>query len=273
MVFRRRQSSALWLADDNLEWDQVAGGAAFDPRDSGKVSGWLRLAASSQSGGEWTSLTDVLNSNPAVQADADRKCAVGSSANGLPTMVFDATDMYQWPLNATINNRTDKQGYWLWFQPNGVSGVQRILNATIAAGAAVTFEKFSLYANNRTLVCEVYLTNANGRAFTTTTNVLTSGTWTSIYLQYDSSRGGDANYALYTDGVLRSNNIINIGAGGTLGALQQPTGHILIGAFNNSDTPTQPITDEGELGPNLFAFNDNLTTGEIAAFQAFEAPS
>lgn len=257
-----------------IGWEMAAGGAsAFDPRDSGKVAGWIRLAASPQSGGEWTSLVDVLNSNPAVQADADRKCAVGAAANGLPTMVFDGSDMYQWPLNAVINNMTTKLGFWLWLKPATVASVQRLLNITIATGAAATFEKLSLYANNRTIVCEIYASNATGRVFTTTTNVLTAATWTAAYMQYDSSRGGDANYALFTDGVSRANNGANIGAGATLGALQAPTGNALIGSFNNSDTPTQAIDNLGEIGPNLISFNDNLTASEIAALLAFEAPT
>ena len=247
----------------------------FNPAaQGGIVAGWLRLAASVQSGGEWTSLVDVLNSNPAVQADADRRCAVGSSANGLSTMVFDGSDMYQWPLSATINNMTAKLGFWLWFKPATVASVQRLVNITIATGAAATLEKLSLYANNRTLVCEVYATNATGRVFTTTTNVLTAGVWTAIYMQYDSSRGGDANYALFTDGVSRANNGANIGAGATLGALQAPTGNALLGSFNNSDTPTQAIDTGGEFGPNpAISFNENLTAQQIAGFLAFEAPT
>jgi hypothetical protein len=273
MTFRRRERSALWLADENLEWEQTAGGGAFEPRDTGKVAGWLRLQASSQSGGEFTNWVDAVNSNPAVQADTDRRAAVSASVNGLPTMVFDATDMYQWPLSAAINNMTTKLGFWFWFKPSNVAAVQRLLNCTITTGAAATFEKFSLYANNRTLLCETYITNATGRVGTTASNVLTVDTYTAIYMQYDSSRGGDANLAIFTDGTSRTLNYTNIGAGGTLGALQAPTGNIIIGSFNNSDTPAQPILDEGELGPNLFAFNDNLTAGEIADFLAFEAPT
>ena len=273
MTFRRKQSSALWLPDENLEWEQTAGGAAFDPRDTGKLAGWLRLQASTPSSGEWASVVDALNSNPAAQPGANRKPAVGTSGNGLQTMVFDGSDMLLWPLNASINNRTDKQGYWFWFKPAVVNTLQRLLNITIATGAAATFEKLSFYANNRTLVCEVYITNATGRVGTTASNVLTAGAWHAIYLQYDSSRGGDANLAMFVGGTSASLNFTNIGAGGTLGALQAPTGNCIIGSFNNSDTPTQAIDNGGEIGPNIFPFNDNLTAGEIASFLAFEAPT
>ena len=188
-------------------------------------------------------------------------------------MVFDGSDVHVWPLAAGTNNRTDTLGFWIWFKPATAASVQRLLNITIATGAAVTFEKLSLYANNRTLVCEAYITNATGRVATTATNVLTAGTWTSIYLQYDSSRGGDANLAMYTDGTSRSLNYANIGVGGTLGALQSPTGNCLIGGFSNVDATVQGIDTNGELGPNLFALNANLTADQIAALHAFEAPT
>jgi hypothetical protein len=246
----------------------------FNPVSSGLVAGWLRLSASTQSGGEYTNLVDVLNSNPAVQADTDRRCAVSTSANGLLTMVFDGSDMYQWPLSAAINNMTTKLGFWLWFKPASVASVQRLLNATIAAGAVAGLEKFSFYTNNRTLVCEVYVSNTTGRIGTTASNVLTAGQWHSIYLQYDSSRGGDANLAMYVNGVQVSLNYSNIGVGATLDVLQAPTGNILVGSFNNSDTPVQAIDNGGEFGPNpVISFNDNLTPQLIAAFHAFEAPT
>ncbi len=245
----------------------------FSPAQVSAVSAWLRLADSTQSGGEWTSITDVLNSNPVTQTDADRRTAVGTSVNGLPTMVFDGSDVHVWPLSATTNNRTDTLGFWLWFKPATVASAQRLLNITVTTGAAVTFEKLSIYANNRTLVCEVYITNATGRVGTTATKVLTAGAWTSIYVQYDSSRGGDANLAIYTDATARTLNYTNIGAGGTLAALQSPTGNCLIGGLNNVDATIQGITDEGELGPNLFALNANLTAAQITAMHSFEVPT
>ena len=49
------------------------GGGPFNPIQTGKAAGWLRLAVSSQSGGEWTpSIVDVLNAgNPMVQITDD----------------------------------------------------------------------------------------------------------------------------------------------------------------------------------------------------------
>lgn len=262
----------LWLPK-TLRDAALSGSRLFDPRDTSKLSSWVRLENSSQSAGEWNSFLDVLAASTLPQTDADRKAAVGTSANGLPTAVFDGSDMYLWPLNGSINNMTTKLGFWFWFKPAAVASIQRLLNCTIAAGGAATFEKFSLYTVNQTLQIEIYVTNATGRVATTASNVLTAATWHSIYMQYDSSRGGDPNLALYVNGSAVTMNYANIGAGATLSVLQAPTGNIVVGAFNNSDTPTQPIETNGELGPNMFAFNDNLQPGEIAALQLFEAPT
>jgi len=49
----------------------------------GKVSGFLSLAESTASGGEWPTVVDLLNPGaPMTQTDADRRPAVGNSANG-----------------------------------------------------------------------------------------------------------------------------------------------------------------------------------------------
>lgn len=243
------------------------------PRSAPEITGWLRLQASEQSGGEWVNYVDVLNSNPAVQADADRKCAVGTSANGLPTMVFDGSDMYQWPLSVTINNMTGPLIFVFFFKPAVVNTIQRLLNATIATGASAGSEKFSLYCVNATLSCEIYRTNTTGRQATTASSVLTAGAWSCIAMQYDHRRGGDANYTMHVDAVQVTNNFANIGAGATLDVLQQPTGNILIGSFNNSDTPTQAIANGGEMGPNLYVGGAILTQAKLDMLNTFERPT
>jgi hypothetical protein len=117
-----------------------------------------------------------------------------------------------------------------------------------------------------------YLDNFNGRAGATPA-VLTTGVWTAIYFQYDSSRGGDANIAIYINGVAQSLTYTNDGVGGTLGQLQVASGSAVVGAFSDSDTPSTALTNGSEIGPNIFAFNDNLTPAQIAFFMLFEAPT
>jgi len=241
----------------------------FYPTQNSAVSGWLRLAASSQSGGEWTpSIVDVLNpGNPVTQTDVDRRAAVGAAANGLPTMVFDGTDVHVWPLSATINNMTTKLGFWFWFNPSTVSGVQAILGA-----GSLSTGKLLFYAVNAQVWCDCYISAGNGQT-AKTGNILSAGTWISLYAQYDSSRGGNPNIAIYANGVSQSLSFTAIGAGGTLTTLPQPTGSFLLGGNTDSDTPSIPIANGGQIGPNIFAFNDNLTAAQIAQLLAFEVPT
>lgn len=258
----------LWLPG-NLRGPLLNQGG-FSPAQVSAVSSWLRLAASVESGGgEWEEIADVLAAgSPAVQTDADRLANAALSANNLPTAQFDGSDVYVWPLTSG-NNATTKTGFWIWFKPGSVASVQHLVSIVSPTASA---QKLDIYANNAQVFCECYISGVAGR-FGRTGNVLTAGAWTAIYVQYDSSRGGDANLAIFINGVSQGLTYGNLGAGGTLTTLPVVTGNALIGGLTNSDTPSQPIANNGELGPNLFSFTDNLTAGQIASFLAFEAPT
>lgn len=235
-----------------------------------KLGAQLRLAESLQSGGEWTpSIIDARNNNPVTQTDADRRTAVGASANGLATMVFDGSDVHVWPL-ISANNATAKLGFWIWYKPATVAGVQRLITVMAVAGASEN--KLALYANGSTLVGEFYIPGtggAAGRFFTSAASTLTAGAWHSIYWRYNSSLGGDANVALWVNAVSKSLTPANLGAGGTLTTLTAPTGSFVIGGNNNSDTPTQPIANGGEMRDPA-TFLDDLNQAEIEAWDRFE---
>jgi hypothetical protein len=241
-----------------------------DPHLAAALGKCTSLLLATATAGSVASITDLKGGSAAVQAVAGRQPVGAAGANGLALLQFTSDNKsIQWPLGNTTNNQATKVGYWIRFKPASVASLQRLLNMTIAAGAAVGLERLSFYAVNRTLQTEVYASNATGRVAVTASNVLTAGVAAQCYLQYDSSRGGDANLALYVDAAAVTQNFSAIGGLGStgLGALQQPTGNCMIGAFNNSNTPTQPITDGGQLGPVVAAaFNDNLTLPEIQAF-------
>jgi hypothetical protein len=243
----------------------------FSPSQVSAVSGWLRLAASTAVSGEWPTVVDVLNAgSPMVQPSANRKAAVGTSANGLPTMAFDGTDEMLWPLSPAHSAAT-KVGIWLWFKPASVSGVQ-ILYAVTNTVAGADHRRLFLFTNGTVLTARANVTDGGGRNGSTASGALTVGVWHAIYLRYDSSLGGDASLALWINGVAQTLTYTNDGVGGTLGALQVSTGSAVVGAQTDSDTPASPILNGGEIGPNTYAFNDNLTAPQIAAFMLFEAP-
>lgn len=238
----------------------------FSPSQVTAISGWLRLAASTAVSGEWPTVVDVLNpGSPMTQPSANRKAAVGASANGLPTMVFDATDVYSWPYSPA-HSSTTKVGIWLRYKPSTVSGTQRLYGDSFA-------NRLQFYATTSKLQCECYISGANGRFGATPTGALVAGAWHAIYLSYDSSRGGDGNLQIWVNGVNLTLTYGNLGVGGTLGALQAATGSTLVGGGTDTDTPANPIANLGEIGPNIYAENDNLTVAQELALRTFEAPT
>ncbi len=260
----------MWLPKPLRMAQQNANGP-FNPRQLSKLSGWLRLAVSAPVSGEWDTVVDVLNAgSPLSTSGGLRKTAVGAAANGLPTMVFDGTDVHLWPVSPA-HSATTKVGLWFWYKPATVAGIQYLYAVTNGVAGSST-KRLHLRANAAKIDGVAYIDNFNGRAGSTP-NVLVAGSYTAIYLQYDSSRGGDANLAIFIGGAAQTLTYANDGAGGTLGALQAASGSATIGGATDSDTPATPIANNGVIGPNIFAFNDNLTAAEIAAILAFEAPT
>jgi hypothetical protein len=207
-----------------------------------------------------------------VQTGAARRAAVGTSANGLPTMVFDGTDVHLWP-QSPAHSSTTKVGIWLWYKPATVSGTQ-LLYAVQAGVAGAANSRLAFYQTNDKLNIDVWKTSGSGRQFITA-SFLVAAAWHALYLQYDSSRGGDANVALYVGGVTKSLTPSGFGGAGAadLGELQAATGSATVGAANDSDTPPSAITNGGMLGPNILALNDNLTAAQIADTLLYEAPT
>jgi hypothetical protein len=245
----------------------------FYPTQVSAVSAWLRLAASTAVSSEWPTVVDVLNAgSPLTQPSANRIAAVGAAANGLPTMVFDGTDVHVWPLTAA-NNGVSKLGFWFWFKPASLASIQVIMAVRTGTGGA-SARKFDLRTGTSgEVAAQVFISGADGRQGITGTGKLVVGTWSAIYMQYDDSRGGDANLRIYVAGVNETLSYSNLGVGGTLTTLPVVTGNGLIGASDNLDAPGGPVLSGGLIGPNIFAFNDNLTAAQITLLMAFEAPT
>lgn len=236
----------------------------FNPHLLGpKLTAWLRLRASSQASGEWTSIVDVLNpGNPVTQTDADRRAAVGADANGLPTMVFDGSDVHSWAITAANNNRS-AIGWWLQYKPATITGVQRLLHIN-AGGAQIQF-----YQNGSVLTAECYTNGAAGRFGSTASGTLTAAAWHRIYLRYK-NQGDDTSLAIYVNAVAKTLTYGNLGGGAALALLNATSGSMLIGGASDSDTPTQPIANGGQLGPDTYVLQDDLSAAEITALDAFD---
>ena len=241
------------------------GRGGFTPYQLSKISGWLRLAASTTVSSEWQTVVDVLNgAAPMAQTDADRYPAVGAAANGLPTMVLDASDVMLWPLSPSRTSTT-KLGIWIWYKPATVAGFQTLYFDTT--------RRLVIYANGSTVQARAYRDAFNGRTGTTPASTLTAGAWHSIYYPYDFAQTGDDKIKLWVNAAAQSLIYADDGAGGYGSGLQAAAGSACVGAETDSDTPTRPVANGGLIGPNIFAFNDNLTQAEIDALHGFERPT
>jgi hypothetical protein len=253
---------SVHLGDDR----QRIAGVPYTPHQLGTtLINWLRLGVSPAVGGEWTTWGS-LTGGAAPPSSGVRAPAVGAGSNGVPTAVFDGTDVMVWAIGST-NNRTTKIGYWLWLKPTDVTNQQRLLHIN-AGGTQLQF-----YINGSRLTCEAYISGGNGRVCNTPVSTLALNTWASAYLQYDSSRGGDDNLRIYVNGTLPTLTYAAIGAGGTLTTLPTVAGNIILGAATNTDTPVQALANGTELGQDLLVFGDNLTADQMAAQQAFDHPT
>jgi hypothetical protein len=244
----------------------------FDPRQVSAISAWLRLAASTPTPDEYDSVTDVLNVNPAAQTDDTRRPAADASANALPIMVFDGSDMLVWPVAAS-NHATGKWEILLWLKPSNVASTQRVFACDTASGASLNRIRVSLN-NTGGIDVTVFITNADGRTFSTPASVLTAGAWTFIRIAYDAVGATEADQLrVFIGGASQAMTGANLGAGGTIGALRTATGNNIIGAANDSDTPVTPLLNASQIGPNVFVTNAALTTAQATALQAFERPT
>lgn len=238
---------------------------------SGKLIRVYSLDHSTPNAGAWDVVLETGGAASITQATALRRPAQGT-VNGRNVAVYSGVSSLVMPLDAsgTGNNQTTKFCYGLSVKPATVVDVQRLITIAFTSGVA-NAEKLHIYANNATLRAEIYMTNSTGRVLTTG-NVLTAGVRSTVWFQYDSSLGGDANAKFFVGATDVGGTFANLGAGATLGVLPTVTGNAIIGAFNNTNTPTQPIANGGEVGPYIVAGNDVLTTAELTALQSLMNP-
>lgn len=168
---------------DDLELERLAqkrrrriiqsGGTAFDAAavTGGAVTAWLRNTTLS---GDITSVTDLLNTNPATQAQAGRYPQ--GNADGSMTFTDDAL---AWPIHAS-NNPLVTWGFAAWIQLTDLGAATKTLieygSPTAASFGAGDSHKLSILGTEA-LQLEVALdaTGANRRTATSNASVITSG--------------------------------------------------------------------------------------------------
>jgi len=243
-------------------------GLGFNPVQQSKVSSWLRLAVSSQTGGEWVDWVDVLNNNPGV-INAARRPAVGASANGLPIATFATNDCVSVPLIAN-NNQTSRTGIAMWVRVGNLTGTSTLVIYSVGTGGASARKLFFLLDSAERVRVDAYIAGSAGRSFLSTAS-LTQNAWAWLRLKYDSLLGGDPNLSAFVNGASAAGAYTDVGAGGTLGVLPTVTGNLLIGNTNDSGTPSSFLA--GDIGPNIFFLSEDLTAAEELILMNFERPT
>lgn len=254
--------------DDRTAWESAAASAApFSPLDlGGKVTAWLRNAASTQASSEWSSFVDVLNSNPTTNNVA-RRPAVSASANGLPTATYATNDCASWPITAQ-NYSTTEYGIAFWMNPDayGTISVFEVGNGT--AGASVRAFELELVSSQR-MKFNVFDAASGAKTWQTAASAFpAAGTWVWVRIHYSSVGATDTDKGkFYVNGAQLGSLAIS-GAG--TGILRSATGNILLGNYNNG-AALQAYN--GQLGPNLFILNADLTAAEETALMNFDKPT
>ena len=172
--------------------------------------------------------------------------------------------------SVTNINTADKWGFATWVrQPtSALATIFGIFNGTNGASARKLFCQLN---TSRRVQFGIYINNVDGRQFNTAINTLpAAGTWVWVYWLYDSSLGGDANARVHINTADIGLTGANLGAGGTIGTLVQPTGN---GTFGNLSDGVSLQGLNGDIGPNAFFLNDDLTVDEETNLMNFEAPT
>jgi hypothetical protein len=224
----------------------------FIPQQLSAVSGLLSLAASPQSGGEWTSWVDIISGNNGA-INAARRPAVAAAANGLPLAAFLTNDAVAWPIAASNFNR-DTWGIFLDAKPTAVASTQILWCISNGNTNGADHKAIVTFFSLTDWIIDVYATDANGRRFIVPLGAA-AGVSRRYGIEYDSGAGGDANVYPTINGVVQSTVKSNLGAGATLGQLQVCTGNLLIGNFNDG-AASSALT--GSTGPNVVSLTSKL---------------
>lgn len=241
---------------------------AFSPEQNTKLKAWLRLAASSQSGGEWTNWVDVLNANPGV-INAARRPAVGASANGIPLATFATNDCVSVPL-IPANNQTTKTSIAMWVRVGNLVGTNTLVTYSVGTAGASARKLFMLLDSAERVRVDAYIAGTAGRIFTTTAG-LTQNAFAWVRLNYNSLLGGDANLTARINAAAAAGAYTDAGAGGVLTTLPTVTGNLLIGNTNDSAVASSPLF--GDIAGNIYFFDDDLTAIEEANYMNFDRPT
>lgn len=247
-----------------------------------KFGAFYRLDKSTAVSSEYPTIVDFMGGSSAVQTDADRVVAAATSSTNQPVMEFDGTDIVTIPLSSA-NNSTTIWGPVFWFKPGSFAAGQALHYVTspgLSGSADVARHRLNIFSSGK-INLDIFVSGLNGRSYTATSATLVVGTFTHIRVAFNSSKTNecdtdgatsDAKVRIFLDGVPIALTAANIGVGGTVSSLLSATGSALIGGANDSDTPTVPILNGGQIGPYFAIANAEITEEEGRALVGFMSP-
>lgn len=276
---QRRQSQ-------RAEWEQAAASAPqFSPTDlSGVITAWLRVPLATVTGLGISSLPDVLNSNPAVQAtDAARPPRV-TTTNGL-LVARGVDDRMSWPANAA-NNQLVTWGFATHLIRDTTTTQAIYRSGLTTSSHPQATDSHSIFLTSGSAFQFLAFTDATGgqaRAGTTPAAVLSTSAYRFVTVEFDGSQATDIDKCVITiDGVVQVLLFSNsVGAPGAFPvALQGQPGGTDIALFGQRTNATTSAF-VGKMGPNIYILGgkmagatEGLLTAEArAALGNFERPT
>lgn len=245
----------------------------FSPASISAVSAWLRNTTTS---GDISSVTDLLNNNPATQATAARRPA--GLTDGSMEFV-ETVDNLVWSLIGA-NNGLDQTGYALWIEPDSVAVSGNIIVISVGAGGASARKLLVRHVTSRIMV-QVFDPNApgaNGRQGQSDLGVIAAGRQF-LTFEYDSTYATEAERVIVTvGGSPIALTFTDVGTpSGDITTLPSVTGNAIIANFQNTTAGSNPLT--GRTSRNIFALGSRmsgattglLTTEGRSALMNFEA--
>lgn len=241
---------------------KVKRGSKLFPTDpvaaaGGALSAWFQLARGTVTGAGYSSVPDSLDaSSPAVQSTDARRPENQLSNNGLPVMSFGANHVLGSPLTTARNGATF-WGLGAWVRPTTINSFKLIVAIANTTGGA-SANKILPHVALDTFRLGVYVSGSAGRNATTPSTSVAANTWYFVTFEYDANGATEALRNVITiNGVPQTLSFVDFGAGGTTGALQTPTGNLLIGNQQDTTSALNPFT--GLMGPNLYMFGSKMT--------------
>lgn len=243
------------LYSEKRRYGQARSGG-FSPTTLSAVSAWLRNTTTS---GNISSVTDLINANPAVQSVDGRRPA--GEASG--AMTFLTNDVLSWPLigneedPGVINNGTRQFGVVLFVEHDALGAEEAYATISNLTGSASAMKLDFKKITTNFLRVDLFVDASNARRITATDNALTTGS-TCITFEMDLDAATEPEQVVMTVGgtIVTQTGANLVGTPDlSLGLAAGVTGNLLIGNRRDS-TAASPF--QGRMGRNLFFLGSKM---------------